>query len=490
MRNPQLTTPLARSMRMLLPLGLALTVLTGCMVGPNYVRPKTPLGARFTAAAAGPYSSRNVEVAFWKQFQDPTLDHLVSTSLRANYSLRIALGRLMQSRALRDEARFQLVPTVTAAGGYTKQRVAAASNPFGTAYSTSAYDAGFDAVWELDFFGGVRRGIEARNAALERRIANLHDAQVSVIAAVARNYFELRGEQSELSVARANVRIERQALELTRAQLNAGSCTELDVARAQAQLSTTLASISPLQAAVSRSMHRLGVLLGRQPDALDALLRKARPLPHLPRIVPVGGPAQMLRRRPDIRAAEMNLAQSTDLVGVAIADLFPKVTFTGNIGYSAVSLSGLGTSGARTYSIGPGISWAAFDLGRVHEEIASARAGEVVAFDEYRRTVLHALEQTEDALVTHARDLAQQRNAADAARASALAAHLATVRYRGGMVGFLAVLDAERTQLQAEDALAADRMATATSLVAVYQALGGGWEVAPLPKNDLAALRR
>ena len=490
MRDQVLRTSVGRSVRMLLPVGLALAMLSGCVVGPNYVRPKTALAARFTAAASGPYSNQHIEVAFWKQFQDPTLDRLIRTSLRTNYSLRIALGRLMQSRALRDESLFQLAPTVTAAGGYTKQRVAAASNPFGTAYSTSAYNAGFDAVWELDFFGGVRRGIEARNAALERRVANLHDAQVSVIAAVARNYFELRGEQSELAVARANVRIEQQALELTRAQLNAGSGTELDVARAQAQLSTTLASISPLQATVSRSMHRLSVLLGRPPDALDALLREPHPLPHLPHIVPVGSPAQMLRRRPDIRAAELNLEESTDLVGVAIADLFPKVTFTGSIGYSAVSLSGLGASAARAYSIGPGISWAAFDLGRVHEEIARARAGEVVALDEYRRTVLHALEQSEDALVTHARDLAQQRNAADAANASALAAHLATVRYRGGMVGFLAVLDAERTELQAEDALAADRMETATSLVAVYQALGGGWEVAPSPKNDLSALRR
>lgn len=478
-----------RTLRNVLWAGLLLTALSGCAVGPNYVRPKTPVATRFSTSGPEAYSSKRIRIEFWKQFHDPILDRLVRRSLVANYSLRIALGRLMRSRALRDQSRFKLAPIVTASGGYTKQRVAAAENPFGVGYTTGGYNAGFEAVWELDFFGGVRRGIEARNAALERQVANLHDAQVSVIADVARNYFQLRGEQSELAVARANVRIERQALALTQAQLSAGSGTELDVARAKAQLSTTLASIAPLQAAMSRSMHRLSVLIGRKPDALVRLLSTPHELPSLPRIVPVGTPAQLLRRRPDIRAAELNLAESTDLVGVAISDLFPKVTFTGSIGYNAASLSDIGTSGARAYSIGPGISWPAFDLWRVRERIAGARAGEVVALEEYRRTVLRALEQTEDALVEHARDRQQLRNADDAAKESAVAARLATVRYRGGLVGFLAVLDAQRTELQAEDARAADRTATATSLVAVYQALGGGWEVAPMPRYDSVVAR-
>lgn len=489
MHDHRMQPPRLRALAITLWTGVMLTALSGCAVGPNYVRPRTSVARRFPAAGPKAYSSKGIQIAFWRQFHDPILDRLVRQSLVANYSLRIALGRLLQSRALRDQARFKLAPIVTASGGYSKQRVAAAENPFGVAYTTSDYNIGFDAVWELDFFGAVRRAIQARNAALERQVANLHDAQVSVIADVARSYFKLRGAQSELAVARANVRIERQALALTRAQLAAGSGTELDVARAKAQLSTTLASIAPLEAALSRSMHRLSVLIGRQPDALAGLLSTPHKLPRLPRIVPVGTPAQLLRRRPDIRAAELNLAESTDLVGVAIANLFPKVTFTGNIGYSAASLSGFGAAAARSYSLGPGISWPALDLWRVREQIAGARAGEVVALDEYRQTVLHALEQTEDALVSHARDRQQLHNADEAAKASALAARLATVRYRGGLVGFLPVLDAERTELQAEDALAADRTATATSLVAVYQALGGGWEVAPLPRYDSKAVQ-
>jgi len=313
---------------------------------------------------------------------------------------------------------------------------------------------------------------------------------VSVIAEVARNYFELRGEQTQLAVAQANVRNQEQVLQLTQAQRAAGSGTDLDVARAQAQLSTTLSTIGPLEAAVSRSIHRLGVLTGRDPDALTAALSAPHELPPLPHIVPVGSPEEMLRRRPDIRAAEHNLEASTDLVGVAISNLFPKVTFTGSFGFAAATPAGFGTAASRGYMIGPGISWPAFDLGRVHEQVVGARAGAVIALDQYHSTVLNALEETEDALVTHARDRDQLEHAQDAATASATAARLAKIRYEGGMVDFLSVLDAERTELQAEDALAQDRTEAATSLIAVYKALGGGWETAPLPRYTDASISR
>jgi outer membrane protein, multidrug efflux system len=483
-------------------IALAAAALGGCAVGPNYHRPTTHVAQAFSAAGAarvgprqptaahGIYSGAQAQIEFWKQFDDPVLDGMVSQALTADYDLRIALGRLVQARALRNESLYDLAPTVTASGGYTRQRVPAAEDPFGGPYTTKLYDAGFDAVWELDFFGGVRRGIQARNAELEGEVANLHDAQVSVIAEVARNYFELRGEQTQLAVARANVSNQRQVLGLAQAQLEAGSGTELDVARAQAQLDTTLSTIGPLEAAVSRSIHRLSVLTGRQPDALSGLLSAPHALPPLPPIVPVGTPEELLSRRPDIRAAERNLAASTALVGVAVANLFPKVTFTGSFGYAAAEPSGFGSAASQSYIIGPGITWAAFDLGRVRAQIAGARAGAVIALDQYHQTVLDALEETEDALVTHDRDRDQLLHAQDAAKASATAAHLAEIRYRGGMVDFLSVLDAERTELQAEDALAQSRTAAATSLIAVYKALGGGWETAPLPRYTDASISR
>ena len=481
---------------------LVSVALSGCAVGPNYHRPTTQVATQFpttattqettgeTPASGDVYSHAPTQTEFWKQFDDPVLNGLISDSLTANYDLRVALGRLVQARALRNESRFDLAPTVTASAGYTKQRVPAVENPLGGAYTSKLYDAGFDATWELDFFGGVRRGIEARNAQLEGEIANLHDAQVSVIAEVARNYFELRGEQTQLAVARANVKNQQQVLALAQAQLEAGSGTDLDVARAQSQLSTTLSTIGPLDAAVSRSIHRLGVLTGRDPDALTGVLSAPHDLPPLPHIVPVGTPEELLRRRADIRSAERNLAASTALVGVAVSDLFPKVTFTGNFGYAAAEPAGLGSAASRSYMIGPGITWAAFNLGRVHAEIAGARAGAVIALDQYHGTVLNALEETEDALVTHARDRDQLLNAEKAARASATAAKLAEIRYKGGMVDFLSVLDAERTQLETEDALARSRTEAATSLIAVYKTLGGGWETAPLPRYTDASISR
>jgi len=476
--------------------------LSGCAVGPNYHRPTTQVATQFpttapkqetrgeSSASNDVYSHAPAQTEFWKQFDDPVLNGMIGDALAANYDLRVALGRLVQARALRNESRFDLAPTVTASGGYTKQRVPAVENPGGGAYTSKLYDAGFDATWELDFFGGVRRSIEARNAELEGEEANLHDAQVSVIAEVARNYFELRGAQTQLAVARGNVKNQQQVLALAQAQLEAGSGTDLDVARAQSQLSTTLSTIGPLEAAVSRSIHRLGVLTGRDPDALTDVLSAPHELPPLPQIVPVGTPEELLRRRADIRSAERNLAASTALVGVAVSDLFPKVTFTGNFGYAAAEPAGLGSAASRSYMIGPGITWAAFNLGRVHAEIAGARAGAVIALDQYHGTVLNALQETEDALVTHARDRDQLLHAQDAARASATAAKLAQIRYKGGMVDFLSVLDAERTQLETEDALARSRTEAATSLIAVYKALGGGWETAPLPRYTDASISR
>lgn len=451
-------------------------LLSGCEVGPNYKKPDTPVAASFQSAQDPIYTSDEVQSQFWKQFGDPTLDQLVDDSLAANHDLRIALGRLVEARAARHQALFDFGPTVTADGGYTKQRVPAAASPVGAGYKYELYDAGFDATWELDLFGRIRRENESARAALEGAEANLHDVQVSVIAEVARTYFELRGTQNELAVAQRNVENQRESLRITDERLSAGRGTELDTSRAQAQLSTTLSTISPLEASISRSIHRLGVLTGRDPNALISLLGPAKALPDLPKTAAVGDPAALLRRRPDIRVAERQLASATARIGVAVGDLFPKVSFTGNFGYMSNDTSTLGSSGARSYEIAPGISWAAFDLGRIRAQVAAAHAEADVDLAAYQKTVLLALEDTENSLVTHARARDHLRNADDAARASATAARLARTRYEGGIVDFLEVLDAERTQLQAEDQLAQSKTDAMTSLVAVYKALGGGWE--------------
>jgi multidrug efflux system outer membrane protein len=457
-------------------------VLASCAVGPNYVKPEGKVAPQFEGARDGAFSSADAQGKFWTQFGDDTLNRLVDEALDANHDLRMALGRLIEARALRRESEFDLAPTVTAAGGYTKEQFPAVDSPTGASLAGHFYQAGFDAFWELDFFGRVRRGVEARHAEVEGAEASLRDAQVSVTAEVARTYFELRGAQTQLAVARRNVANQRETAGLTQARLNAGRGTELDTSRARSQLSTTLATIGPLEAQVSRSIHRLAVLTGREPNALNDLLTPPRELPDLPQITAVGDPAALLRRRPDIRVAERSLAASTARVGVAIGDLFPKVTFTGNFTYAASEPGSLGQASSRGYVIAPGISWAAFDLGRVRAQIAGSRARADVALAGYEQTVLRALEETENALVTHARTRDSLNDAQDAARESLTAARIARTRFEGGMVDFLEVLDAERTQLAAEDRLAQVRIDAATSLIAVYKALGGGWEMTPLPR--------
>lgn len=462
---------------------LAGGTVAGCAVGPDYQRPQSPVTDGFAGATAGPYSAAQPEAAFWTTFGDETLAQLEQDALVANHDLRLALGRIIETRASRREALFDLAPRVTASGGYTRQRLSGSQEGFpGQSFDIRYYDAGFDASWELDLFGRVRRGIEARTAQAEAAQASLRDAQVTVSAEVARTYFELRGAQARLEVARRNVSNQQDTLAQTQARLEAGRVTELDTARAQAQLSTTLATVGPLEAAVASSIHRLAVLTGRPPTALDALLAPSREMPTVPRLTAVGDPASLLRRRPDIRVAERGLAASTALVGVAIGDLFPRVTFNGDFAYAAATPAGLGSAGSRNFLIGPGISWAALDLGRVRAQVAGARAREAQALTAYEQTVLRALEETEDALITHARARDSLAHAEAAARASRTAAQLARTRYEGGLIDFLEVLDAERTQLAAEDGLAQSRTQTATSLIAVYKALGGAWEGAPLPR--------
>jgi multidrug efflux system outer membrane protein len=453
-------------------------MLAACAVGPDYHAPEPKAAEKFDNLEAT-YSADQGTATFWQTFADSELDKLVNEALASNHDLRIAMTRVNEARALRRDAAFDLAPSITAGGGYTKTRTSNAVTLPGAARESEYYDAGFDAFWELDFFGGVRRGVEASNAELGAEEAALRDVQVIVTAEVTRTYFELRGQQQQLDVARRNVANQQSTLDLAQVRLDAGSGTEFDTARAQAQLSATLGTIGPLEAAVARSIHRLSVLVGREPGALRAELAPPQNLPPLPGIVPVGDPAGLLRRRPDIRVAERELAGATARIGVAVADLFPRVTFTGSAGYVAGSSGSLGDRGTDAYVLAPGISWGIFDLGHVQARIGAAKWRKEGTLLRYEQTVIQALEETEDSLVTHARARDRLVHDEAAVRASNTAAGLARVRYENGASDFLQVLDAERTLLQSEDQLARSRTEAATSLIAVYKALGGGWEGAP-----------
>lgn len=468
----------------------ALLLLNGCSVGPNYHQPKTSVAAAFGNANQTNVTTGDISVTWWRGFNDPELDSLINRALATNQDLRIATARVREERALRSGAIADFGPVPDARASWTKSLSSqSAFKGFSlprSARENELYDAGFDATWELDIFGRVRREVEAANAELAAVVANRRDVMVTLISEVARNYFELRGGQNQLRVARENADNQRQVVELTEAKLKAGSVSELDAARARAQWNTARANIPPLEAAVQHSVHHLSVLIGQQPTALYPELTNAAPLPALPELVKIGSPEDLLRRRPDIRAAERSLAAATARIGVQVSDLFPRVTFNGRVGLEAHTVSGLTKPGADTYSFGPSITWSALDFGHVQSRIraAHARADEQLAM--YEKTILTALEETENALVDFGHEQTRRDYLALSAKDAENALNLARERYRAGIADFLSVLDAERTVLTAQDQLAQSQTRTATSLVAVYKALGGGWEI-EMQKNADAA---
>ena len=466
---------------------LTTLALTACSVGPDYRRPEVATSDQFVGVDSTQFSSADVEREFWKAFNDQQLNEMIERALTANHDIRIATARLREARALRGETRLDLAPTVQGSAGYTRARASdrqLAPAP-GADREQDFYDSGFDAFWELDFFGRVRRGIEASSAEVQSAEAGVYATQVSVTAEVARNYFELRGAQQQLAVAQRNADNQGETLRITTARLDAGRGTQLDQSRAQAQLSATLATIPDLEAAVTRSMLRLGVLTGQAPEALLPQLSAARSLPTLPVAHDIGTPELLLRRRPDIRVAERDLAAATAEIGVAVGDLFPRITFLGRWGFDAVNRNDLGNSGSEAYSFGPSIRWAAFDLGRVKQRIRQREAATDRALARYEQTVLQALEETDASLTAYAKAVVKQQHLQESATASLDAAKLARARYESGVADFLAVLDAERTALAAEDQLARSETQTATALLATYKALGGGFR--PLDPKQLAA---
>jgi NodT family efflux transporter outer membrane factor (OMF) lipoprotein len=471
-------------------LGLGLG-LSGCMLaGKNYVAPPLDVPERFVGPVpAGADARSDVETAWWESFDDPELTDLVTRAVQQNRDLAIATANIREARALRVEAMLDLAPTVTSGAGFTASQLSKDSargrgsgSLHGVDRGIGLYDVGFDASWELDLFGRVRRSVEARTAEVEAEEARFRDVLVSVQAEVARNYMELRGAQLRLDVAERNAANQASTYELTKVLLEGGRGTELDTARAEAQLTATRATIPNIRIIAERARHRLGVLLGVPPTALEDELARREPLPRLPPLEAVGSPADLVRRRPDLMAAENDLIAATARRGVAVADLFPRVSFVGSIALQSQSIAGLGAAGSETFNFGPRIFWAAFDLGRVRARIVAADARTEAALANYEQTVLLALEETENALVTFAR--AQERR--DQLRISAEASELATVRarerYQYGVSGFLEVLDTERRLLEVQNDLADSETVTATALVSVYKSLAGGWQIASVDR--------
>lgn len=454
------------------------TIVAGCAVGPDYRQPKSEVPPAFGSADAA-YLANDPLAQFWTAFEDPALDELIVRALHFNHDLRIALANVNEARALRRESQFDRFPTVTANASRQKTRLSADETVNGEVQRATLNRGSFDALWELDLFGRVRRSVEANRAFEQAEVEDLRAAQVSVVAEVARTYFELRGAQEQFAVAQRNAENQTETLKIAQVRLDAGRGTEFDTARAQSLLNTTLATLPELNAAVENSIHRLSVLVGQQPTALRDALLPVSALPELPRLVQIGKPEDLLRRRPDIGAAERRLAAATASIGVAKADWFPRVSFTGEIGFAASSGDRIGNAATQTYAFGPSISWAAFDLGRVQARVRQAEAREQGAIAAYEQAVLRALEETESTLTSYRETRRRLDYLYASANASRRASELARKRFDGGAADFLDVLDSERSQLEVEANLSRARTTAATNLIAVYKALGGGWDIVP-----------
>ncbi|MDU8602949.1 TolC family protein [Pseudomonas syringae] len=452
---------------------LLVMALAACAVGPDYQAPVTA-PAKLASAAQGNYDRSKVDRVWWQQFEDPTLNKLVARSLDGNRDLRVAFARLKSARAIRDDVANDVMPVVTSRAssdigkgqqpGITERRV-----------NSERYDLGLDMAWEVDLFGRVQRQLEASDADQDAAEANLYQLQVTLIAEVVDAYGQLRGAQLREAIARDNLKNQQSSQDVTTQLRDAGVGNELDVVRAEARLAAVEATVPQLQAEQARQRNRIATLLGERPENLSVDLSPSK-LPAIAKALPIGDPTQVLRNRPDIRAAERQLAASTARIGVATADLFPRVSLSGFLGFTAGRGSQIGSSAARAWSLGPSITWAAFDLGSVRAQIRSADADAEGALANYEQQVLLALEESENAFSDY--DKRQQRlvslmRQSDASRS---AARLASVQYREGTADFLVLLDAERERLAAEDAQAQAEIELYRGIVAIYKALGGGWQ--------------
>ena len=448
-------------------LAVATAVLAACAAGPDYRAPVPP-EVTLRNAAEEAFAPGVAVAQWWAQFDDPVLEKLVGDALLANPDMRLAATRVRAARAVFSERRLDPWPHVgvAATGERTRQPDAADGG------IDEVYSLGFDAAWELDLFGRLRRGAEAARADLQAEQAGLEDVQVSIAAEVARNYFLLRGTQKRIEVAEQTLRNLDQTQRLTETREALGAGSALDVHSSRAQLKAIEADIPLLRSIEATARYRLAVLQGLQPGALDELLAP-KPVPAFARALPLGDVRDLLRSRPDVRAAERRLASATARVGVATADLFPRISIRGFAGFLSGDFSSLVAGRNEAWSVSPAISWAALDLGSVRARLRAAEAGADAAAVQYEMAVLAALEDAENALQDYARRQERLRIVVQQAEAAREAERLAAVGYREGGIDFLTLLDAQRTQLAADDALAEAEAAVNIAAVAVYKALGG-----------------
>ncbi len=469
-------------------LGLLLELLlVGCAaVGPDYVPPEVSTPKEWNTSLSGGLKGESVDprtlAAWWSTFHDPVLTKLIDRAVAGNLDLRQAQARVREARARRGIAGANSFPTINSGGAVIKNRTSEAT---GGGTANDLYIAGFDAAWELDVFGGVRRSVEAAGAAQQASEEGLHDVMVSLLAEVALNYVEVRSYQTRLTIAEANRKAQEQTYAMTLTRSEAGLTSRLDVEQARYNLEETRSQIPPLQIGQEQAKNRLAVLLGEKPGFLKEALAERKDIPTPPPEIAIGVPADVLRRRPDVRRAERVLAAQTAAIGVATAELYPKFTLTGVIGLESLSLNTLFKTGSRAYAIGPAFAWNIFDAGRIRQNIEVRNAIQEQALLTYESSVLTALADVENALVAYADEQHRQQSLVQAAQAAQRAVLIAEDQYTSGLTDFQNVLNGQRALLSLQNQLALSKGGVTSNLIGLYKALGGGWTpVAPLPKES------
>jgi NodT family efflux transporter outer membrane factor (OMF) lipoprotein len=461
-------------------LAAAALLLAGCAkVGPNFAQPAPPPGSasRFVAGERPVFSTAPLPDDWWRLYEDPTLDRYVSEALAANRDLGVAAANLARARAVLREVRDQRLPQTGTSASATYGRQSAAGQGLDQSFETNTvFDLGLDASYEVDLFGRVGRAIEAARADSAAAEAALDVVRVSVAGETARAYANACSAAEQLNVGRLTLRLQDDTLTLTRRILDAGRGTRLDVARAQAERERTASTLPLFEAERDRALFRLAVLTGRAPAELPPATFTCTTTPRLRQAIPIGDGAELIRRRPDIRQAEAELAAATARIGVATADLYPRISLGGSIGSTSTSIGDLASGPAFRFGIGPLISWSFPNLGAARARIRQAEATAQGALAQFDSTVLEALGETETALSRYARELDRRSALLSARDASADAAQLARLRFRNGADSFLSVLDAERTLSEAEAALADSERQIADYQVTLFKALGGGWQ--------------
>jgi NodT family efflux transporter outer membrane factor (OMF) lipoprotein len=486
---------MASNVTIALPVALALLgcTLAGCVVGPNFVKPKPSVPAQWssTAAANGAArvsSERAQTVAWWSSFNDATLTSLVQQSAEQNLDIKQAVLRIEEAQAQTAVVAGGLWPDVSANASWSRQRLST-NTPNGAIFGLNfpdlpptlvnpynQYQLGLGASWTLDLFGTERRSIEAANAQMQAAVEGAHAALLSMVSDVAATYIDLRGAQLRRSILERSLATQRDLLQLTRDRRNAGLTSDLDVENALAEVGTTQAEVPVADREITVDINELSELMARAPEALRAELERAQPVPAAPPVVPIGLPSDLARRRPDVRQAEANLHAATAEIGIAVSNYFPQLTLTAAGGFQSEGLSQLVATASHFTSFGPAIQLPIFEGGRLHAQVRLQKVKAKEAAVAYAQIVLTALHQVEDALAAYGADQARRASLEMAAKASRNARLLARQRYQSGVASFIDVLDAERTEEENELSFADATTAVSTDLVQLYRALGGGWE--------------